>query len=337
SETEYFVVPVIALSITVVVLGLILFLILRFRKEVLIILYTRFHIILPCQSRNWNDDKKYDAFVSYSSNDEDFVGSLFERLEQPPEDSNTKAFKFCLHHRDFVLGKTSFSNGCNSVESSRHTIILLSKNFIKSQYCLYEFQEAFRQSIMEKKRHLIIIMMEDVPTEELPTDLRRCIKTFTYIRKDDYLFDDRLIYALSVKQKSKSVNEPKSKTNLSYTNESTNSKAKISQSFDSSEGDSKSKTQKLKSNRPTLTLSPYALLNENFEINNGDLNQKDKVTVVNEMNTINATDVDYDRCISTGSTDTGYGSDFNPSPTSTVCSSPTYVKNGHIKLGENVL
>ena len=334
SETEYFVVPVIALSITVVALAVILFLILRFRKEVLIILYTRFHIILPCQSRNWNDDKKYDAFVSYSSSDEDFVGSLFERLEQPPEDSNTKAFKFCLHHRDFVLGKTIFSNVCNSVESSRHTIILLSKKFIKSQYCLYEFQEAFRQSIMEKKRHLIIIMMEDVPTEELPTDLRRCIKTFTYIRKDDYLFDDRLIYALSVKQKSKSVNELKTKTSVSYTNGSTNSNAKINQCFDSSEGDSISKPKKSKSNRPQLTLSANTLLNENFEYNTNDLNQNDKVTVINEINKINATDVDYDRCISTGSTDTGYGSDFNPSPTSTICSSPTYLKNGQMPPGE---
>ena len=341
TETEYFVVPVIALSVTVVAMGIILFLVLRYRKEVLILLYTRFHIIVPCQSGTWNDDKKYDAFVSYSSNDEEFVESLFERLEQPSEENGGKTFRFCLHHRDFVLGKTIFSNVCNSVESSRHTIILLSNSFIKSQFCLYEFQEAFRQSIMEKKRHLIIIMMEEVPTEELPKDLKRCIKTFTYIRKNDYLFHDRLIYAMSVKQKAKSVNETKRKSNLSTINipmkQTNNSITKINEIMDTSKTTPVS-NKSTKTNRPVLKLNTNSLVNDNFVYSPTEQNCKDKLTVTNEK-TISETnlthldksaDVEYDRCFSTGSADTGYSSDFNPSPTSTICNSPTYLKNGHI-------
>ena len=304
SETEYFVVPVVALSVAIVILAIILIIFLKYRKEVLIILYTRFHIIVPCQSGIWNDDKQYDAFVSYSSNDEEFVENFFEKLEQPSEESNSKTFRFCLHHRDFVLGKTIFSNICNSVENSRHTIILLSSGFIKSQYCVYEFQEAFRQSIMEKKRHLIIVMMEDVPTDELPKDLKRCIKTFTYIRKDDYLFNDRLIYALSIKQKSKCIKEQSNKEDAT---KATNLKTKVN-----------------KSKRPNLKIQPTGFVNQNFAYDTNEKKLDEVLTVVNENNKTNTIDIDYDRCISTGSADTGYASDFNPSPTSTICGSPTY-------------
>ena len=343
SETEYFVVPVVALSVTVVVLGLILFLVLRYRKEVMILMYTRFHIIVPCQSGTWDDDKRYDAFVSYSSNDEEFVESLFEKLEQPSDETDGKTFKFCLHHRDFVLGKTIFSNVCNSVESSRHTIILLSNSFIKSQFCLYEFQEAFRQSIMEKKRHLIIIMMEDVPADALPKDLRRCIKTFTYIRKDDYLFHDRLIYAMSIKQKSKSVNDKKHKSKAPHTNialkTNNDSKVQMNGLADVTNID-KEEDKSTKSNRPMLILNTSSVINDNFAYSPIEEKLRDRVTLTDETTLSNAqlayvnkaADVDYDRCISTGSADTGYSSDFIPSPTSTICSSPTYLKNGDMPV-----
>ncbi|KAH3852140.1 toll-like receptor 2 [Dreissena polymorpha] len=194
-EVEYFVGPAIALSVSVIISSIILIVILKYRQEITIILFTRFNIIVSCMTRaNFDSTKKYDAFVSYSSNEEEHVEKLFEDLELTTDDKpNAIKFKFCLHHRDFVPGKTIFDNVSKGVESSRHTIILLSNHFLKSQYCLYEFQEAFRQSIMENKHHLIIVMMEDIPEDSLPRDLKRCINTFTYIRRDDYLFTERRI------------------------------------------------------------------------------------------------------------------------------------------------
>lgn len=209
-ETEYFIVPLVCMSVAIVILVLVLLAILRYRQEINIILFTRFNIIVPCHAReNFDSSKKYDAFVSYSSNEEEYVEKWFEELEKPNQSG--ARFKFCLHHRDFVPGRSIFENVAVSVESSRHTIILLSNHFLKSEYCMHEFKEAFRQSIMEQKRHLVIIMMEDIDTEKLPRDIKRCIKTFTYIRKDDYLFSERLVYALSVKQKSKIVKRKKQK------------------------------------------------------------------------------------------------------------------------------
>ena len=205
TSKEYFVVPIVILIVAVLILIITLFLVLRYRQDIQIILFTRFDIIMPCQSRADDIDKTYDAFVSYSSNEEDWIEEFFENLEKKPSGSSSYPFRFCMHHRDFIPGKTIFDNVIKSVESSRHTIILLSKHYLGSEFCLYEFQEAFRQSVMEQKRHLIIVMMEDIPETDLPRDLRRCIKTFTYIRKDDSLFTQRLLFALTIKPKSKIV------------------------------------------------------------------------------------------------------------------------------------
>lgn len=200
--------PIIILSVTIFILLVVIIVLTKFRKEIFILTYTRFHIILPCQPDDVSENKKYDAFVSYSSNDEEWVSKTFKDLECFSSDSYHQ-FKFCLHHRDFIPGKTIFDNVIDSVESSRHTVIILSRHFLQSHYCMYEFHEAFQQSIIERKRHMVVVLMENIPEEELPTDLKRCLKTFTYIRKDDSIFTDRLIYAMSHKPRrdSKSNNK----------------------------------------------------------------------------------------------------------------------------------
>lgn len=339
-EVEYFLVPLVCMSVAIVVLCLLMFVGLRFRQEINIILFTRFNIIVPCHSReSFDSSKKYDAFVSYSSKEEEYVEKLFEDLEKPNE-SGTR-FKFCLHHRDFVPGKSIFENVAVSVESSRHTIILLSNHFVKSEYCMHEFKEAFRQSIMEQKRHLVIIMMEDIDMERLPRDIKRCIKTFTYIRRDDYLFTERLIYALSVKQKSKIVKRKKvksldiesvspkpssrlefvSNSSVNSINKSDNSKSSVSTGV----SPSNKTTTEVKTDKQTVVVTSENDLNFNNKIQEShNENENPENTIIlktdsqklevniktpEEINTHyleKKLSNEFDRSVST---DTGYGSE----------------------------
>jgi sugar-specific transcriptional regulator TrmB len=108
-----------------------------------------------------------------------------------------------------MAGKTITENIVDSIESSRHTIVIVSKNFVDSSYCLYEFEEALRQSISEKTRHLVVIVLEDVAQDKMPKSLQTCLKTFTYISKDDNIFMDRLIYSLSYKGRGQMRNRAK--------------------------------------------------------------------------------------------------------------------------------
>ncbi|XP_062606162.1 toll-like receptor 1 [Saccostrea cucullata] len=193
---EFELMPVtVALSVLLLFLIIFIVVILKYRREIRILFYTRFNIVLPCQLAELYEDKEFDAFVSYSNDDQEWVYNIFDENKH----DRLEHLKFCMHHKDFVPGKTIFENIVKCIENSRHTVIVLSRNFLSSQFCLWEFQEAFQQSIVERKRHLVIILLEDIPDKDLPNDLRRCMKTFTYIKKDDKIFVDRLLYSLSFK------------------------------------------------------------------------------------------------------------------------------------------
>ena len=48
------------------------------------------------------------------------------------------------------------------LQASRHTIVVLTRNFVRSEWGLEELRQAYHQSIIEKRRHLIVIILEKV-------------------------------------------------------------------------------------------------------------------------------------------------------------------------------
>ncbi|KAL8613887.1 hypothetical protein ACOMHN_032877 [Nucella lapillus] len=188
--------------VIVVILLILLALAVRYRKEVRILMYTRVNILLPCglpQSATL-PEKTYDAFVAYAHQDSDWVlGSLMTRLEDAEATlKGRKPCKLCLHQRDFVVGKPIIDNIVDSIAASRHTIVVLTNSFVRSGWAMEELEHAYRQSIEERRRHLVVVVLEDVPQSEMGAVLRRCCKTFTYLQVSDTFFWDRLLYSLQV-------------------------------------------------------------------------------------------------------------------------------------------
>ena len=56
-----------------------------------------------------------------------------------------------------------------------------------------ELQQAYRQSMEERRRHLVVVVLEDVAQSDMAPVLRRCCKTFTYLHVKDALFWDRSV------------------------------------------------------------------------------------------------------------------------------------------------
>lgn len=112
----------------------------KYRGEMKVLMYTHFNWH-PFDRVDDSDPRKiYDAFVSYSGSDHQWVVStLQERLEHhdPP-------YKLCIHHRDFVVGAPIQENILNSVDQSKRMLMVLSRNFLKSEWCLLEFRAAHR-------------------------------------------------------------------------------------------------------------------------------------------------------------------------------------------------
>jgi toll-like receptor 2 len=140
--------------------------------------------------REFNESEKeyeYDAFISFHSDDQDWVWNELYKLldityENADTDNDQRRFKLCIHERDFVLAELIEENILRSIESSRETIVVLSKNFIQSAWCEFELQIA-RKECIERGRDLIIAVM----LEPLPADIKLSRSVERLIRKNTYI------------------------------------------------------------------------------------------------------------------------------------------------------
>ena len=89
---------------------------------------------------------EYDAFVIYDKNDFEWVRknctkNLIRKMTKV-ELITRHAFRLCLHERDFMPGATIGENVLRAIDSSRKTIVVLSRNFLQSKWCEFELQMA---------------------------------------------------------------------------------------------------------------------------------------------------------------------------------------------------
>ncbi|NWV98736.1 TLR22 protein, partial [Machaerirhynchus nigripectus] len=125
-------------------------------------------------------DVCYDAFVSYSENDSNWVeNTMVRELEQacPP-------FRLCLHKRDFVPGKWIVDNIIDSIEKSRKTLFVLSEHFVQSEWCKYELDFSHFRLFDENNDAAILVLLEPIQSKAIPKrfcKLRKIMNTKTYL------------------------------------------------------------------------------------------------------------------------------------------------------------
>lgn len=162
----------------------------RYGRALKIFLYAR-GICLCCMAEDELDaDRQYDVFVSFSHDDEKFVvEDLLPELE--------KEFTTCVHSRNWEVGEMIPTQITRSVESSRRTIIILSKKFVKSLWGLLEFRTAHISALNEGRMRVIVIVVDDVIEDSgLDLQLRGYLLTNTYLKWGDPWFWDKLKYAM---------------------------------------------------------------------------------------------------------------------------------------------
>ncbi|XP_063073796.1 toll-like receptor 13 [Engraulis encrasicolus] len=132
------------------------------------------------RGRNAGPRYQYDAFVSYSGRDERWVvESLLPNLEQrgPP------FLRLCLHTRDFQLGKDIVENITDGLYQSRRTLCLVSRHFLRSNWCSLEMRLGTYRLQAEHRDVLILVFLEKIPSNLLSAHhrLARLVKTRTYM------------------------------------------------------------------------------------------------------------------------------------------------------------
>ena len=141
----------------------------------------------------------YDAFISYAEEDHSFItGRIIPTLEKH------QGMKLCVHERDFMAGKPISDNIIDAIRNSRKTVIVLSNVFMRKKWCVYEFNMARMESIYSRddSNHIVVVMLEDVKTENMPLEVMEWIQSNSYIEhtqdeQGETLFQSNLIQAVA--------------------------------------------------------------------------------------------------------------------------------------------
>uniref|UniRef100_A0A669QUH7 TIR domain-containing protein n=2 Tax=Phasianus colchicus TaxID=9054 RepID=A0A669QUH7_PHACC len=132
-------------------------------------------------NQRWRREEKrylYDSFVSYNSADESWV------LQKLVPELERGAFRLCLHHRDFQPGRSIIDNIVDAVYNSRKTVCVVSRSYLRSEWCSLEVQLASYRLLDERRDILVLVLLEDVGDAELSAyhRMRRVLLRRTYLR-----------------------------------------------------------------------------------------------------------------------------------------------------------
>ncbi|CAB3254901.1 unnamed protein product [Arctia plantaginis] len=177
---------------------LVILVIFLFRDTIRIWLYTSCGIrLFPFTGPYDDTDKLYDAYICYSPKDDDFViQTLGAELE-----NGSPSYHLCLHYRDIPQHNVAYMQ-CTlplpeAAEASKRIIIVLTRNFIETEWSRFEFRQALYEILKPRIYTLIVIEESSVlPEAECDPDLRPYLKTSSRIKWGQKKFWEKLRYAM---------------------------------------------------------------------------------------------------------------------------------------------
>ncbi|KAK3923930.1 Toll-like receptor 4 [Frankliniella fusca] len=118
---------------------------------------------------------QYDAFVSYSNEDQAFVHRLVTTLE-----NEEPHFRLCVYERDFTAGSAITEAVLSSVASSRRILLVVSDAFARSNWCAWEAHIAHHQRLLTEDA-LLVVRLGAVNEALLTPTLRYLLSTRIYL------------------------------------------------------------------------------------------------------------------------------------------------------------
>ena len=156
--------------------------------------------------------KHFDAYITYSPKDDvitrEVIAAGLENESACPG-SRSASYRVCLHHRDLQAAAHSpyiADTIIQATEASKRTILVLSENFLKSEWSRFDYKSGLHQALRSSSgsgngnKKLIVIMLGDVANRDIDPDLRLYLKTSNVLHWGEARFWDKLKYALPDKK-----------------------------------------------------------------------------------------------------------------------------------------
>ena len=171
------VVMYIAVSITCfIVLVISTFLVVWYRWHIQYRLFLLFHRRKIFQNNLVDDENededgppRYDAYVTYHQQDEDWVGDELEANIEGGEEP----FRLCIKNRDIRAGRLIFNAISQCIQRSRKILVILSPRFVDDNWCYFQLNMAHHRVLEENSNVLIFIILEEIPNNKLTLLLRQ--------------------------------------------------------------------------------------------------------------------------------------------------------------------
>ncbi|KAF8788289.1 Endothelial zinc finger protein induced by like protein [Argiope bruennichi] len=159
----------------------------RYKTHIKAWLYA--HGMTWVKEQDIDQDKEFDAFFSFSFEDWAVVfPDIFNVIEK-----KVPNIRLCFPCRDFrPCNEDIYSEIVRCLESSRQTVLVLSRNFLKSELCMFQFKTAHVLSLKDHGHRIIIIKMGDLPKEkDLPKEIQIYLKSHTRLTWGDRTVFDK--------------------------------------------------------------------------------------------------------------------------------------------------
>ena len=80
-----------------------------------------------------------------------------------------KTFNLCFDEKSFIAGNPVGENIIQAIDSSRNVILIISENFLNSNWGLYELEVTRLHAFQRYNENMVIVVIKnDIPKERIP-------------------------------------------------------------------------------------------------------------------------------------------------------------------------
>ena len=124
---------------------------------------------------------KYHAYVAYNENSAEDDAWVMDEL-QPNMEEGLEPLRLCMKSRDFTPGHFLLDSIDESIHQSRKTILVLSPNFVASEWCYHEMQMAQMRLLDDNLDVVVLVLLDAIPENKMTLSLRQLLCKKEYLK-----------------------------------------------------------------------------------------------------------------------------------------------------------